>query len=261
MVSTLFLGISIVQYLSMPRARIKYYLMSSIFFLLATTIAFYSILDSPELIVSIPLSAMTFFIGYSYQIRSSLSARRKNIVPEVTRSEDEGTGQTSIILIENGAPLHYRLSPWTNRLKTLQDEGVSTGSFWARPFLFRTIRNMTDGEEMRKAKEEKEAIISSLEKQIMVDGETIITTLSLEDHPSMLQRMIKDVNAGVDQIIVCPLFLGQPNRYMSLREVTHKLGLDELGVDVSFIEHHAPETISVSLREMGGQWERPEESS
>ncbi len=238
MAAAFFLGISIVQYLSVPRDRLRYYLMSSIFFGLATAIAFVSILSSPELIVSIPLAAMAAILGYSFQTRRSLCAKEIEVVPKIKGSEHQETGQISVILVEDGAPLHYRRTTWVNRMKTLRDEEAPTVSFWSRPFLLRKIRNMTDEEEWVKAQQEREQILGSLQDRLLVEGRNInVLTMSLEDHSAILQRIVEEIDAGSDQVILCPVFLGRRNRIEGLREKTGTLNLEERGVSISFIEY------------------------
>jgi sirohydrochlorin ferrochelatase len=234
---SLFLGASLVGYLTVHPIRMSRYLVlacSSFFALLASLTGSYRGLQR---IGAAGVALGSFLAGYTVMTKRFLAREDERPVPEIARAKDDpGLGHTAVVYFTHGEPETYDPIGWINQFQEFDEQGIRFVPLLARPWFVYQLRNKYLRVGKSGHRQMHQQMLARLEQAYRAEGDstTRFYLSFLDDDPRPDAAVIQALNDGASRIIVSEVFLTVSNHTAEGKELIEDLGIEDYGVDIRY---------------------------
>lgn len=240
LITSVLIGWFLVEFLTVHPLKMTRYLTFTLLCLALLILWIYALKKKRYRWVSVLVSLIGFFGGYTINTHNFLNREDSRFVPELTReSGDLGKGHTAVVYFTHGEPETYDPIGWINQFREFDDQGIKFVPFVARPFFAYVLRNKYLEAGKSNHRQVHQEMLHSLEKTYRLEGDssTRFYLCFLDDEPRPDAAVIQALNDGADTILVADVFLTISNHTAEGQNLIQELEVEEkLGIPVIYTE-------------------------
>jgi sirohydrochlorin ferrochelatase len=238
LITSVLIGWFLVKYLTVHPLKMARYLSFTLLGLALLILWIYALKKKRCRWLSVLVSLIGFFGGYTINTYNFLNREDSRFVPELTRkSGDLEKGHKAVVYFTHGEPETYDPIGWINQFREFDEQGITFVPFAARPFFAYVLRNKYLEAGKSNHRQVHYEMLHSLEKTYRLEGDssTRFYLCFLDDEPRPDAAVIEALNDGADTIVVVNVFLTISNHTAEGQNLIHELEVEEkLGIPVIY---------------------------
>lgn len=205
------LGFSILEYSTCHPLFMSFYLFFTCIIFFAIIVFLYlSPIRKHMLHITLLICLLLMISSYLVSLNSFMSITENRTLPKITRVKgNAGLGHTAVIVLAHGEPETYNATSWIKQMKEFDEQKIAFIPYPFRPFFFYNLREkyLLAGKSGHNF--ECLQIMKQIEAEYRKNGDstTKFYISYLENEPYPDTAVIKALNDGASNIIICNLFV------------------------------------------------------
>jgi protoheme ferro-lyase len=179
--------------------------------------------------------------GYLITFYAFLNTPEARTLPLITRTKGEpdlglGLGHTAIIVLAHGEPETYAPSAWIKQMKEFDEQKITFIPYPFRPFFFYSLREKYLMAGKSGHNFECLQIMKQIEAEYKNKGDqkTKFYISYLENEPYLDTAVIKALNEGASNIIICNIFVTISSHTQEAIDMITPLNLKDYSVSIHY---------------------------